>query len=68
MKLWIILDKFEDETAGVQLVALLTRISGNYSRLGMLLTGFAEAFTPDVAILTAEDLSMLIMYLGILLE
>ena len=31
----------------------------------MLLAGFSEGmFTPDVAILTAEDLGMLIMYLG----
>ena len=59
-------DKFEDETAGVQLVALLKQgISVATIVDSMLLTGFAEGlFTPDVAILTAEDLSMLIMYLG----
>ena len=59
-------DKFDNEKSGIQLIALLKQgISVATIVDSMLLAGFSEGlFTPDVAILTAEDLSMLIMYLG----
>jgi len=60
------MDKFSDEEAGKQLISLLKmEIPVSTIVDSMLLAGFSEGlFSPDVAILLAEDLSMLIMHLG----
>jgi hypothetical protein len=60
------IDKFSDEQVAKQLIGLLSMdISVATVVDSMLLTGFAEGlFTPDVAILTTEDLSMLVMHLA----
>ena len=60
------MDKFSDEEAGKQLISLLKmEIPVSTVVDSMLLAGFSEGlFSPDVAILAAEDLSMLIMHLG----
>tara|TARA_A100001515_G_scaffold123137_1_gene106871 strand:- start:209 stop:748 length:540 start_codon:yes stop_codon:yes gene_type:complete len=58
--------KFNNEDSAQHLIGLLSSgIPVDTIVDSMLLAGFSEGmFTPDVAILTAEDLGMLIMYLG----
>ena len=60
------IEKLSDDKIAEQLIGLLSMdVSVATIVDSMMLTAFAEGlFTPDVAILTAEDLSMLIMYLG----
>ena len=58
--------KFNNEESAQHLIGLLSSgIPVDTIVDSMLLAGFSEGmFTPDVAILAAEDLGMLIMYLG----
>ena len=59
-------EKFDNESAATQLLTLLeTDISVSTIVDSLLLAGFAEGlFNPDVAVLAAEDLILLITYLG----
>ena len=60
------IEKLSDDKIAEQLIGLLSMdVSVATIVDSMMLTAFAEGlFTPDVAILTTEDLSMLIMHLA----
>ena len=58
--------KFSDDTSAKHLLSLMSNdVPLDTIIDSILLAGFSEGmFTPDVAILVAEDLGMLLMYLG----